>query len=127
MVAVSAARVKVVAIERFARQWRSTLTRFATTAGWRLSGNGGRVVGVAGAPSGPEGALRHKHGLAAVSRHSAGAVTPGGVAAGHGVWRTTAAFGRCLPLRRSVDGYGCRGRSMREAKKNPETWNSRWA
>ncbi|WP_460748253.1 hypothetical protein, partial [Nocardiopsis oceani] len=38
MVAVSAARLKVVAIERFARHWRSTLTRFAATAGWRLSG-----------------------------------------------------------------------------------------
>ncbi|GAB3699625.1 hypothetical protein GCM10028793_25140 [Nocardiopsis oceani] len=47
MVAVSAARVKVVAIERFARHWRSTLTRFAATAGRRQSGNGGRVVGVA--------------------------------------------------------------------------------
>ena len=40
IVAVSAARVKVVAIERFARQRRSTLTRFAATAGWRLSGKG---------------------------------------------------------------------------------------
>ena len=40
IVAVSATRVKVVAIERFARQWRSTLTRFAATAGWRLSGKG---------------------------------------------------------------------------------------
>ncbi|GAB3711232.1 hypothetical protein GCM10028793_45610 [Nocardiopsis oceani] len=36
IVAVSATRVKVVAIERFARQRRSTLTRFAATAGWRL-------------------------------------------------------------------------------------------
>ena len=40
IVAVSAARLKVVAIERFARQRRSTLTRSATTAGWRLSGKG---------------------------------------------------------------------------------------
>ena len=40
IVAVSAARVKVVAIERFAHQRRSTLTRFAATAGWRLSGKG---------------------------------------------------------------------------------------
>ena len=31
---------------------------------------------------------RHKHGLAAGNGHSAGAVTPGGVAAGPGVWRT---------------------------------------
>ncbi|GAB3718515.1 hypothetical protein GCM10028793_56980 [Nocardiopsis oceani] len=55
MVAVSAARLKVVAIERFAHHWRSTLTRFAATAGWRLSGNGGRVVGEAAGPSGPKG------------------------------------------------------------------------
>ncbi|GAB3740559.1 hypothetical protein GCM10027590_55170 [Nocardiopsis nanhaiensis] len=55
MVAVSAARLKVVAIERFARQWRSTLTRFAATAGRRLSGNGGRVVGEAMGPLGPKG------------------------------------------------------------------------
>ena len=39
--AVSATRVKVVAIERFAHQRRSTLTRSATTAGWRLRERGG--------------------------------------------------------------------------------------
>ncbi|GAB3720296.1 hypothetical protein GCM10027590_20780 [Nocardiopsis nanhaiensis] len=101
MVAVSAARLKVVAIERFARQWRSTLTRFAATAGGRLSGNGGRVVGEAMGPFGARRALRHKHGLAAVTGHSAGALTPGGVAAGHALLRTPRPGGRCLPLRRS--------------------------
>ncbi|WP_460753923.1 hypothetical protein, partial [Nocardiopsis oceani] len=40
IVAVSAARVKVVAVEALARcRGRSTLTRFAATAGRRLSGN----------------------------------------------------------------------------------------
>ncbi|GAB3751865.1 hypothetical protein GCM10027590_69040 [Nocardiopsis nanhaiensis] len=54
MVAVSAARVKVVAVEALARyRRRSTLTRFAATAGRRQSGNGGRVVGAPRGPFGP--------------------------------------------------------------------------
>ncbi|GAB3719333.1 hypothetical protein GCM10028793_58040 [Nocardiopsis oceani] len=54
MVAVSAARVKVVAVEALARyRGRSTLTRFAATAGRRQSGNGGRVVGAARALRAP--------------------------------------------------------------------------
>ncbi|GAB3694553.1 hypothetical protein GCM10028793_15730 [Nocardiopsis oceani] len=55
MVAVSAARLKVVAIERFAREGRCTLTRFAAPAGGRLSGNGGPVVGAPRGRTGPSG------------------------------------------------------------------------
>ena len=52
MVAVSAARLKVVAVEALARyRRRSTLTRFAATAGRRQSGNGGRVVGAVDVPA----------------------------------------------------------------------------
>ncbi|GAB3699035.1 hypothetical protein GCM10028793_24100 [Nocardiopsis oceani] len=74
MVAVSAARLKVVAIERFARQRRSTLTRFAATAGWRLSGTGDVWSGRRRALRARR-TQRHKHGLAAVNGHSAGALT----------------------------------------------------
>ena len=73
IVAVSATRLKVVAIERFAHQRRSTLTRSATTAGWRLSGKGGEWSRSMPFRASPE--KRNPLGLAADPCHSTGALT----------------------------------------------------